>query len=78
MKKLLLSATAFAMASFSANAGTLTEPVIEEVKEPEMATGSSSSGGVLIPLLLLAAVAALIASNDNDTCNAKLNSNCRT
>lgn len=66
MKKLLLSATAFAMATFSANAGTLTEPVVEEVMEPEMEAAGSSSGGILIPLLILAGVAALIASNGDD------------
>ena len=64
MKKLLLSATAFAMAAASVNAGTLTEPVVEEA--PEMEAKGSSSGGILVPLLLLGVVAAVIASGDDD------------
>ena len=66
MKKFLLSATTFAMATTSINAGTLTEPIVEEVMEPEMAAKGSSSGGVLVPLLLLGVVAALIASSKDD------------
>ena len=66
MRKLLLSATAFAMTVFSANAGTLVEPVVEEVTEPDVVATGSSSRGVLLPLLLLVAVVAIVARNDDD------------
>ena len=66
MKKLLTSAAIFAVIASSASAGTLTEPVVEDVMEPEMAATDSSSNGILVPLLLLVAVAALIASNGDD------------
>lgn len=57
-----LVATAFATSSF---AGTLTEPVVEEVMEAAEGSSASSSGGILLPLLGLAVVAALIASDDS-------------
>lgn len=47
----------------SAQAGTLTEPVVEMVKEAEASGSSASSNGVLIPLLLLVAVIALVSSS---------------
>ena len=61
MKKLLTSAAIFAVIASSASAGTLTEPVVEEIMEP----AGSSSGGIIVPLLLLGVVAALIASKDD-------------
>ncbi len=67
MKKLLLSATALSMAAFSANAGTLIDPVVEEVAEPEMAEKGSSSGGILLPLLLIAVAVAVISRDDSSS-----------
>lgn len=64
MKKMLLITSGFALSAYAAVAGTLTEPVIEEVAE--MTEKGSSSGGILLPLLLLALVGAAIASKGDD------------
>ena len=61
--KYIAPIAAAALTITSANAGTLTEPVIEEVETVE---AGSSSGGILLPLLLLGAVALVVASGDDD------------
>ena len=50
-----------------ASAGTLTEPVVEEVMKTEMAGASNSSGGILpyVSLLFLAVVVTLVASKND-------------
>ena len=63
LRKITLAAATLFSAT-AVKAGTLTEPVIEEVVE--MTEKGSSSTGLLIPLLILGAVAALIASNGDD------------
>ncbi|MBL4929107.1 hypothetical protein [Fuscibacter oryzae] len=63
MKKIAL-ATALSLASTTAFAGGVVEPVMEP--EVVAAKTTSSSGGILIPLLLLIVVAAAIASNGSD------------
>ncbi len=63
-KKLSLAAGSL-FAATSAKAGTLTEPVVEMVKEAEASGSSSSSNGILLPLLLLVAVIAVVSSSDS-------------
>jgi hypothetical protein len=61
MKKIAL-ATALSLATTSAFAGGLVEPITPpDVIVGE--TGGSSSGGIIVPLLLLLVVAAAVASN---------------
>jgi hypothetical protein len=63
MKYLAPIAAAAIAVTATAQAGTLTEPVIAEaVPEVEQ---SSSSTGIIVPLLLLLAVGALISSSDD-------------
>ncbi|GLQ35828.1 hypothetical protein GCM10007939_21110 [Amylibacter marinus] len=64
MKYVTPIATAAALSVAPVQAGTLTEPAVEEMIEME--DKSSSSTGILVPLLLLGVVAAVIASSDDD------------
>jgi len=62
MKKLVLAAV-LAVASTSAFAGGMAEPVMEP--EVVAAQTSSSAGGIIVPLLLLLVVAAAVAGSSN-------------
>jgi hypothetical protein len=65
-KKLTTTMAALLLAS-SVQAGTLTEPVVDMVDEPEVTGSSNSSGGLIIPLLLLAAIIAIASDSDSDS-----------
>lgn len=65
MRKLLITSSVLGiLASTSAFAGGVVEPVM--VPEEVATQTASSSGGILIPLLLLVVVAAAIASSGGD------------
>jgi len=61
--KSLILAAGLALASTTAFAGGMAEPVMEP--EVVAAKTSSSAGGIIVPLLLLLVVAAAIAGSNN-------------
>ena len=63
MKKLLLGVTAASFMTATSFAGNLSEPLIQEVEEPEAA----SSSAPWLALVLLAGVAIFIASQDDNS-----------
>lgn len=63
MKYLTPIAAAAIAVSSVAQAGTLSEPVIEEMVEAEAAT--SRSTGIIIPLLLIGALVLLVSQDDD-------------
>lgn len=66
-KKLTVAMGAMLTAS-AAQAGTLTEPVVDMVKEAEAGSSAgSSAGGMIVPLLLLVAVVALVSGSDSSS-----------
>ncbi|MFK7939620.1 MAG: hypothetical protein AB8B82_09585 [Roseovarius sp.] len=62
MKKIALAA-AFAVASTSAFAGTMEEPIMEAPVIVQETAASSSANGIWIPLVLLAIVAAVVVAD---------------
>ena len=62
--KYIAPTAALALIASQSVAGTLTEPVVEEVMEPQTKAASSASWAV--PLLLLGVVAAVVASGGDD------------
>lgn len=71
--KYIAPTAALALIATQSMAGTLTEPVVEEVMEP---TVKSSSAGWMVPVLLLGvAVLAIAANGDDDeeeTCSVSI------
>ena len=63
MKKLFLGVTAASFMTATSFAGNLSEPLIQEVEEPEAA----SSSAPWLALLLLAGVAVFIATQDDNS-----------
>ena len=63
MKNLILGVTAASFMTATSFAGNLSEPLIQEVEEPEAA----SSSAPWLALLLLAGVAVFIATQDDNT-----------
>ncbi|GLQ33905.1 hypothetical protein GCM10007939_01880 [Amylibacter marinus] len=70
MKNLLLSLSIVALSVTATQAGTLTDPAVEEIIEP--AAEGSSANGILIPLLILGVAIALVASSDDDDDNCNI------
>jgi hypothetical protein len=62
MKKLALAA-ALSLASSTAFAGGMAEPVMTPAPVVAVTKTSSSAGGLVVPLLLLLVIAAAVANN---------------